>query len=234
MGGQPGRSGQPPARRLRRAPRGADGGRATPRSGWSPRGAAIAPRAARHLPVRRLPPGARAAAGRREHVVAFLRGDDVLVAVSRWTVAAGRNRLGRNHFDLPDGQLDRPADRPALHRRGRRRPSCSPTCPWRCWSGPMPEHEFAVWAPRPERVRLDVDGTLHPMTRSDDGWWRADRRRARRRPLRLRPRRRRHGAARSALAPPARRRARALAAVGCRDRRRGPTPTGAAARSRAR
>jgi len=37
----------------------------------------------------------------------------------------------------------------------------------------MPEHEFAVWAPRPGRVRLDVDGTLHPMTRSDDAWWRA-------------------------------------------------------------
>ena len=34
--------------------------------------------------------------------------------------------------------------------------------------------EFAVWAPRPERVRLDVDGTLYPMSRSDDGWWRAD------------------------------------------------------------
>jgi maltooligosyltrehalose trehalohydrolase len=34
--------------------------------------------------------------------------------------------------------------------------------------------EFAVWAPRPERVRLDVDGTLHPMVRSDDGWWHAD------------------------------------------------------------
>ncbi len=34
--------------------------------------------------------------------------------------------------------------------------------------------EFAVWGPRPERVRLDVDGTLHSMTRSDDGWWRAD------------------------------------------------------------
>jgi maltooligosyltrehalose trehalohydrolase len=34
--------------------------------------------------------------------------------------------------------------------------------------------EFAVWAPRPERVRLDVDGTLHPMCRSDDEWWRAD------------------------------------------------------------
>ena len=38
----------------------------------------------------------------------------------------------------------------------------------------MAEHEFAVWAPRPERVRLDVDGTLHPMSRSDDGWWHAD------------------------------------------------------------
>ena len=30
-----------------------------------------------------------------------------------------------------------------------------------------------MWAPRPDRVRLDVDGTLHPMTRSDDAWWRA-------------------------------------------------------------
>jgi len=37
----------------------------------------------------------------------------------------------------------------------------------------VPDHEFAVWAPRPDRVRLDVDGTLHVMTRSDDGWWRA-------------------------------------------------------------
>ena len=37
----------------------------------------------------------------------------------------------------------------------------------------MPEHEFAVWAPRPARVRLDLDGALHPMTRSDDAWWRA-------------------------------------------------------------
>jgi maltooligosyltrehalose trehalohydrolase len=34
--------------------------------------------------------------------------------------------------------------------------------------------DFAVWAPRPDRVRLDVDGTLYPMTRSADGWWRAD------------------------------------------------------------
>src|SRR5690349_22771544 len=34
--------------------------------------------------------------------------------------------------------------------------------------------EFAVWAPIPEQVRVDVDGTLHEMTRSDDGWWRAD------------------------------------------------------------
>ncbi|MDX1891041.1 malto-oligosyltrehalose trehalohydrolase [Mycolicibacterium sp. 050158] len=37
----------------------------------------------------------------------------------------------------------------------------------------MTDHEFAVWAPKPEVVRLDLDGTLHPMTRSDDGWWRA-------------------------------------------------------------
>ncbi|MGB0971950.1 MAG: malto-oligosyltrehalose trehalohydrolase [Mycobacterium sp.] len=36
----------------------------------------------------------------------------------------------------------------------------------------MPEHEFAVWAPLPDRVRLDLDGTLHPMTRGNDAWWR--------------------------------------------------------------
>jgi maltooligosyltrehalose trehalohydrolase len=33
--------------------------------------------------------------------------------------------------------------------------------------------DFAVWAPLPEVVRLDVEGTRHPMTRDDDGWWRA-------------------------------------------------------------
>jgi maltooligosyltrehalose trehalohydrolase len=37
----------------------------------------------------------------------------------------------------------------------------------------VPDHEFSVWAPRPKQVRLDVDGTQHPMKRSDDGWWRA-------------------------------------------------------------
>ena len=31
--------------------------------------------------------------------------------------------------------------------------------------------EFSVWAPNPDLVRLDVGGTVHPMTRSDDGWW---------------------------------------------------------------
>ncbi|RZT14334.1 maltooligosyl trehalose hydrolase [Mycobacterium sp. BK558] len=37
----------------------------------------------------------------------------------------------------------------------------------------MPEHEFAVWAPKPDVVRLDVEGTLYPMERAEDGWWRA-------------------------------------------------------------
>jgi maltooligosyltrehalose trehalohydrolase len=34
--------------------------------------------------------------------------------------------------------------------------------------------EFRVWAPKPELVRLDVEGAVHPMRRSDDGWWHAD------------------------------------------------------------
>jgi maltooligosyltrehalose trehalohydrolase len=33
--------------------------------------------------------------------------------------------------------------------------------------------EFRVWAPKPTLMRLDVDGTVHAMTRSDDGWWHA-------------------------------------------------------------
>ena len=33
---------------------------------------------------------------------------------------------------------------------------------------------FSVWAPRPDVVRLDLDGTLHPMTRGADDWWRAE------------------------------------------------------------
>ncbi|MCV7030387.1 malto-oligosyltrehalose trehalohydrolase [Mycobacterium sherrisii] len=34
--------------------------------------------------------------------------------------------------------------------------------------------EFRVWAPKPEQVRLDVEGTVYPMTRTRDGWWHAD------------------------------------------------------------
>jgi maltooligosyltrehalose trehalohydrolase len=33
--------------------------------------------------------------------------------------------------------------------------------------------EFAVWAPKPDTVRIEVDGAVSPMTRDDDGWWRA-------------------------------------------------------------
>ncbi|TSE01238.1 malto-oligosyltrehalose trehalohydrolase [Skermania sp. ID1734] len=34
-------------------------------------------------------------------------------------------------------------------------------------------HLFEVWAPIPDNVRLWVDGTDHPMTRDQQGWWRA-------------------------------------------------------------
>ena len=33
---------------------------------------------------------------------------------------------------------------------------------------------FEVWAPRPERVELELGGRPVPMERDDDGWWRAD------------------------------------------------------------
>ncbi|MGB9224604.1 malto-oligosyltrehalose trehalohydrolase [Mycobacterium sp.] len=34
--------------------------------------------------------------------------------------------------------------------------------------------EFRLWAPKPDLVRLDVEGAVHPMRRTDDGWWHAD------------------------------------------------------------
>jgi maltooligosyltrehalose trehalohydrolase len=34
--------------------------------------------------------------------------------------------------------------------------------------------EFRVWAPKPALVRLDLDGAVHAMTRTDDGWWHTD------------------------------------------------------------
>jgi maltooligosyltrehalose trehalohydrolase len=33
---------------------------------------------------------------------------------------------------------------------------------------------YGVWAPEPENVRLVVDGTEHPLTHGDDGWWTTD------------------------------------------------------------
>lgn len=32
---------------------------------------------------------------------------------------------------------------------------------------------YDVWAPRPSKVRLLLDGEIHTMTREEDGWWRA-------------------------------------------------------------
>ncbi len=34
--------------------------------------------------------------------------------------------------------------------------------------------EFAVWAPLPKLVRLDVEGRRYDMARNDEGWWRAE------------------------------------------------------------
>ncbi|MCU1528336.1 MAG: malto-oligosyltrehalose trehalohydrolase, partial [Frondihabitans sp.] len=32
---------------------------------------------------------------------------------------------------------------------------------------------YDVWAPIPSRVRLQLDGHVHEMTKDPDGWWRA-------------------------------------------------------------
>ncbi|HTW47407.1 MAG TPA: malto-oligosyltrehalose trehalohydrolase [Acidobacteriaceae bacterium] len=35
-------------------------------------------------------------------------------------------------------------------------------------------HRFRVWAPKAERVRVEVDGQLYGMAREDGGWWEAE------------------------------------------------------------
>jgi (1->4)-alpha-D-glucan 1-alpha-D-glucosylmutase len=53
----------------------------------------------------------------RAHIVAYTRGDDVLVAVSRWTVRLGETGWGDTVLPLPDGEwTDVLTDRP---RKGR-------------------------------------------------------------------------------------------------------------------
>ena len=70
-----------------------------------------------------------------EHVVAFLRGDNVLVAVSRYTVRLAETGWGDTSLTLPDGRVDRPHHRRPVQRPG----SLSAelvrrSCRWRCWS----------------------------------------------------------------------------------------------------
>ncbi len=151
------------------------------------------------------------------HLVAFVRGSDVVTAVTRHSVRLAETGWGDTFLTLPDGTWE---DRIGSGRFSGRVSAVelvrgvfrSP-----CWSGSMTE--FAVWAPRPERVRLDVDGTLHPMTRADDELVARRRRRRAGRAIRVRARRRPEGAARPSIAAPARRCARAVAAVGACSRR---------------
>ena len=73
--------------------------------------------------------------------------------------------------------------------------------------------EFTVWAPLPGRVRIQVDGAVHDMTREDGGWWRARGRGAARRPTTASCSTTATRPAGPALAPAARGRARPLPAV---------------------
>lgn len=68
-----------------------------------------------------------------EHVVAFRRGDDVLVAVARWTVRLGQTGWGTTELILPEGQWsDRLTGRSWSGAPLPR--SCSPSCPGCCWN----------------------------------------------------------------------------------------------------
>ena len=106
-----------------------------------------------------------------DHVVAFRRGADILVAVTRWTVRLAETGWGNTVLPLTRWLVDRPAHRSHVERTDLGRPIVRRSA--RRAAGARSVAEFRVWAPKPERVRLDVDGAVHDMTRSDDGWWHA-------------------------------------------------------------
>ena len=93
-----------------------------------------------------------AAGAAAEHVVAFRRGDDVLVAVSRWTVRLDETGWGDTVLAAAGRLLDRPSDRSSVHTGPyRRRHAVRRTAGGAAGARRMPDHEFAVWAPIPER-----------------------------------------------------------------------------------
>ena len=107
-----------------------------------------------------------------EHLAAFVRGTDVLTAVTRHSLRLSEAGWGDTVLTLPAGtwedrigaaRFSGPVSAADLFAR----------VAGRAAGADRPMTEFSVWAPRPDRVRLDVDGTLHPMTRSGE-WWRAD------------------------------------------------------------
>ena len=88
----------------------------------------------------------------------------MLIAVSRRTVRLVRNRLGRHRF----GPARRDVDRPALGRRGSAAGSPAAELfadlPVALLERTVAESTTSRLGADPDRVRLDVDGTLHAMT----------------------------------------------------------------------
>jgi len=96
-----------------------------------------------------------------EHVISFRRGQDVLVAVGRWTTRLDETGWGDTTLTVPEGRwtdLLTGTEFTGAVLVG----DLFGELPSPYWSERMPEHEFAVWAPRPQLVRLDVDGALQP------------------------------------------------------------------------
>ena len=108
----------------------------------------------------------------REHIVAYTRGDDVLVAVSRWTVRLGETGWGDTVLPCPHGQWTDvlTGQATAGQRVGRR--SCSTHLPVA-----LLERTGCLTSPCGHRLHSACvsmsKAQLHPMHRGDDGWWRA-------------------------------------------------------------
>ncbi|MGJ6979597.1 malto-oligosyltrehalose synthase [Aestuariimicrobium soli] len=114
-----------------------------------------------------------------DHVLAFDRGGAIAVVTRLPHGLAERGGFGETRLPLPGGEwIDALTDRPFAG--SVRLADLLDTHPVALLVRPVPRQlrngrgRFDVWAPLPERVRLQVGDRVLPMTPTGDGWWQLD------------------------------------------------------------
>ena len=120
-----------------------------------------------------------------EHVIAYLRGEDVATVVPRLVALMGSMRLRgewqQTVVELPQGRWTNrltgaqvAGGEVAMEEALRDFPVALLVRGVEGWRGDGTMHEFAVWAPKAKKVAVKVGDRVHAMEGPDErGWWKA-------------------------------------------------------------